>query len=237
MAGLRHRHDRTGARRRAARTAALCVGTWLGVGAGLAAPAGALMISEVLFNPVTFGSDDGQEFVELYNDGGTTILLDDYSLGWGGGDYTWGTLDLDGAGALQPGEYFVIGGPADPLGFDFDPDLQDGFITADGLALFDVDAASIPGTTPVDALIYGTVIALNFDDLIDETGAVGAVDVTIGGAGESAARDATGSWTATPTPSPGSGPLSIPEPGTVVLVGAGLGLLAAVRPATHRLPR
>lgn len=184
------------------------------------------MISEVLYNPVAFGSDDGLEFVELFNDGPLAVWLGDYSLGWGGADYTTGTLDLDAAGWLAPGAYAVIGGPSDPQGHDFAPDLEDGFITADGVALFDVDAASIPGATPVDALIYGTIFALNLNGLIDPSGAAGAVDVTIGGAGQSAARDAGGSWTASATPTPGTGPLAVPEPGSGALVGLGLAILA-----------
>jgi hypothetical protein len=191
----------------------------------LSAPASALMISEVLYNPVAFGSDDGLEFVELYNDGPLAVWLDDYSLGWGGADYATGSLDLDGAGWLLPGSYAVIGGPSDPLGFDFTPDLEDGFFAADGVALFDVDAASIPGTTPVDALIYGTIFALNLNGLIDSSGAPGAVDVTIGGAGESAVRDASGTWTTSTTPTPGTGPLVVPQPGSGLLLGLGLAAL------------
>jgi len=179
---------------------------------------------------VAFGSDDGQEFVELFNDGASAVLLDDYSLGWGGAAYTTGTLDLDGAGWLLPGQYIVIGGPTDPLGFDFAPDLEDGFIAADGVALFVGAAASItPTTVPLDALIYGTFFAGNFNGLIDSSGTTGTVAVTIGGAGQSAARDATGTWTVSATPTPGSGPMVIPELQTAVLVGTGLLLLGLDR--------
>lgn len=185
----------------------------------------ALMISEVLYNPVAFGSDDGLEFVELFNDEPAAISLDGYSLGWGGADYTTGTLALIGAGWLQPGEYIVIGGASDPLGFDFAPDLEDGFFMADGVALFD----SSGGPTPVDALIYGTLFAGNWNGLIDASGTAGPVMVTIGGAGQSAARDASGTWTASATPSPGTGPMVIPELHTGVLLGAGLLMLGLRR--------
>ena len=188
----------------------------------------ALMISEVLYNPVAFGSDDGLEFVELFNDEPVAISLDGYSLGWGGADYTTGSLALTGAGSLQPGEYIVIGGPSDPLGFDFAPDLEDGFFVADGVALFD----SSGGPTPVDALIYGTLFAGNWNGLIDTSGTAGPVMVTIGGAGQSAARDASGMWTASGTPSPGTGPMVIPELQTGMLLGTGLLLLGLGRRRT-----
>lgn len=189
-----------------------------------ASPAAALMISEVLFNPT--GPDNGNEFVELFNDSTSPVDLANYSLGWGGADYTTGTLDLDPAGLLAPGAYIVIGGPSDPLGFDFNPDLENGVFAADGVALFDVDAASIGGAIPIDAVIYGTFFAGNFNGLIDETGTVATVDAVIGAAGESVALDANGNWTVSATPTPGSGPLVVAEPSTAVLVAIGLlGLL------------
>jgi hypothetical protein len=198
---------------------------------GSATSAQALVISEVMFNPVGFGSDDGLEWVELYNNGSVNILLDDYSLGWGGGDYTTGTLDLDGAGTLAPGDYVVIGGPASP--FDFNPDLQDGYFTADGIAVFDVDAGSIAGQTPIDALIYGTTIfgfaPANNSNLIDSTGAVGVVNAAIGGAGESAERNADGSWGVSTAPTPGTGTNPVPEPSVAVLLGLGLVVLSRRR--------
>jgi hypothetical protein len=193
----------------------------------------ALMISEVLYNPVAFGSDDGLEFVELFNDEPVAVWLDDYSLGWGGADYTTGSLPLIGAGWIQPGEYVVIGGPSDPLGFDFAPDLEDGFFVADGVALFD----SSGDPTPVDALIYGTVFAGNWNGLIDASGTAGPVMVTIGGAGQSAARDASGTWTASGTPSPGTGPMVVPELQTGVLLGTGLLMLGLGRRGRIATPR
>lgn len=180
----------------------------------------ALMISEVMFNPA--GPDDGFEWVELYNDGPGAIDLADYSLGWGGADYTVGTLDLDSAGILASGAYIVIGAGT---GFDFNPDLENGIFFADGVALFNLDAGSIaPGTIPLDALIYSSFFGFNGSGLIDATGNPGAVLVTIAAAGESAERDALGNWQAQATPTPGSGslPPPVPEPSTALLVGLGL---------------
>jgi hypothetical protein len=216
-------------RTRRTRIASLLIA--LAIGLTSAVSAQALVISEVMFNPVTFGSDDGLEWVELYNNGAGDVDLADFSLGWGGADYTIGTLDLDGAGVLAAGSYIVIGGPASA--FDFDPDLEDGYFTADGIALFDVDAGSIPGQTPIDSLIYGSsffgIPATNNSGLIDSTGGVGAVDTVIGGAGETAVRNTDGSWTTSATPTPGTGNAPVPEPTTTVLLGLGLGLLARRR--------
>ena len=203
-----------------------CLLSLLAAAVLLPGSARALMISEVMFNPVAFpGSDDGLEWVELYNDSISAVDLANYSLGWGGADYTVGTLDLDGAGILASGAYIVIGSPA----FDFAPDLEDGFIFADGVALFDMDTALITAATvPVDALVYASFFGFNANGLIDSTGAPSAVLVTIAASGESAARDAFGVWQASAAPTPGTGPLPppVPEPATGLLVWLGLAGLA-----------
>jgi len=191
----------------------------------------ALIISEVLANPVGgFGSDDGLEYVELYNDGATTLTdLSGYSLGWGGGDYTFGTLDLAALGVvnLAPGDYIVIGNTASPV--DFDPDLPDGFIAAAGVGLFDVPVGSIGTNNPIDAVIYTHLLGGNFNNLIDETGAVGTIDATTGAAGESIERQTLGGgWSNAAAPTPGGGSL-IPEPSTALLTAVGLLLLGVRR--------
>lgn len=191
----------------------------------------ALIITEVLANPVGgFGSDDGLEYVELYNDGATTLTdLSGYSLGWGGADYTFGTLDLGLLGTinLAPGDFIVIGNTASPV--DFDPDLPDGFIAAAGVGLFDVPVGSIGTNNPIDAVIYSHIFGGNFNNLIDETGAVGAVDATTGGAGESIERQTLGgTWSNAATPTPGTSTL-IPEPSTALLTALGLLLLGTRR--------
>lgn len=194
--------------------------------------ASALLITEVQFDPVAFGSDFGQEFVEIYNDEASAIDLSGYSLGWGGADYTFGTHDLDLYGTLAPGDVLVIGGPSDSTGFDFLPELENGFFVAAGVGLFDVESGSIAGATPVDALIYGTVFVLgNFNNLIDESGGVGAIDVVTANSTENAVLDSGGNWVTTTTPTPGSTP--IPEPGTALFLGLGLVLLAL--PRRHRV--
>ena len=193
----------------------------------MATSAQALIISEVLFDPVAFGSDAGLEYVELFNDTGSAVDLADWSLGWGGADYTFGTLDLDPAGVLAAGQYVVIGGPSSPL--DFTPELANGFIFAAGVALFNLEAAAITAATvPDDTVIYTTVFGFNGSGLIDSTGAVGAIDGNTAGAGETIARDVGGAWVVQAAPSPGTGPM-IPEPSTALLLGLGLAVLGARR--------
>lgn len=67
-----------------------------------------LILSEVMYDPSS--SDDGYEWVELFNNSANMIDLSDFSLGWGGSDYTYGTMQL--GGSVASGDYFVIGGPS-----------------------------------------------------------------------------------------------------------------------------
>lgn len=154
------------------------------------------MLSEIFFDAA--GPDDQLEWVELYNRGNTAITLTgNYSLGWGGTTYAYGTLDL--VGSIGPGETFVVGGPISSSSNhspvfdqaqDFDPDIQNSGITADGVALFDLPAASITAASvPVDAVIYGDQ---NDNQLIDHTGLAPSPNVGDALSGESIARNFIG---------------------------------------------
>ncbi|MCB1554771.1 MAG: lamin tail domain-containing protein [Xanthomonadales bacterium] len=123
---------------------------------------GGLIITEVFYDAPA--GDDGLEWVELRNDGTTTIqLTGQYSLGWAGLDYTFGLLDLQGS--IAPGEVFVVGGPISNADngmpvfqqtATFTPNMQNSGPEADGLALFNVPAASVTASTvPIDAVVYG----------------------------------------------------------------------------------
>jgi hypothetical protein len=104
-----------------------------------------VIISEVFYDVA--GSDDGWEWVELYNPTSNTIDLGSYSLGNGGTDYTSSKVQL--TGSLSPSQCWVIGGPTtgitnyNPIfnqSVNFNPDFQNGATPADGIALFNVKA-------------------------------------------------------------------------------------------------
>jgi hypothetical protein len=218
---------------------ALALAGWLAPAPAAALPTTGLWISEVMDNPV--GGDNGREWVELYNASGAAVDLSGYSLGWGGADYTTGVLQL--SGILAAGGYFVVGGPtsdannANPT-YDqvanFAPDLQNPLLFSDGIALFDVPAASLgAATVPIHAVIYGGLI--NLSGLLDEQGNPGAIDAGMAPAGQSLEFDGAG-WSAQASPSPGGGLLvPLPEPGAtgLLLLAAAL-LQRRVRAATTR---
>jgi len=173
-----------------------------------AAASGGLVLSEVFYDAQ--GGDNGLEWVELYNAGSTAIDLSGYSLGAGGSDYTYSTIQL--SGTVQPGQTFVVGGttshnknanPTFDQAVDWSPDIQNSGNTADGVALFDVTAANIGSSTvPIDAVVYG---GSNSNNLIDETGSANAPEVGDASSGESIERtDLAGSWQIQSSPTPNS---------------------------------
>ncbi|MCB1054834.1 MAG: lamin tail domain-containing protein [Acidobacteria bacterium] len=174
-------------------------------------PSGVVILSEVFYDPS--GADDGLEWVELYNPGTVAVDLSGYSLGGGGSDYTYTTLQL--SGTIGAGQTFVVGGatsnatnynPVFDQTLDFSPDLQNSGSTADGVALFDVPASSVTSSTvPVDAVVYGTS---NTSGLIDETGSANAPEVGDAPTGSSIERtDLAGTWQIQSTPTPNATPL------------------------------
>ncbi|MCK5688340.1 lamin tail domain-containing protein, partial [Myxococcota bacterium] len=126
-----------------------------------ATPTGLLLV-EVLYD--ADGVDDGLEWVKLYNGTGAELNLSGYSLGWGGTDYTYGTMQL--TGTVGAGSCFIVGGTtSNEVNFnpvfdqpeDFNPDIQNGGTKADGIALFNSPAGEITANSiPIDAVIYGS---------------------------------------------------------------------------------
>ena len=167
-------------------------------------PAVGLILTEVLYDVPS--GDSGYEWVEIFNGTTDTIDLSGYSLANGGTSYTSAVWQLEGT--LVPGQCVLIGGPLSEeangfpvydLELDFDPDIQNSGAKADGVALFAVPAAQVTDVTvPVDAVIYGSS---NDNNLWDETGAAGDVDVGDASAGSSISRVGEG-WEVTPDPTP-----------------------------------
>jgi hypothetical protein len=172
-----------------------------------------VIITEVLYD--VSGDDDGYEWVEIYNRGGSPVDLSTYSLGNGGDDYTYSLVPL--CGVIGPGQYSIVGGPlqsgdngnptySEPL--NFDPDLQDSDSVADGVALFDVPVDQVTSSTvPVDAVIYG---AENTNNLIDETGSAPAPHVGDAPADSSIQLDLTTDTWFVGSPDPAADPVQPP---------------------------
>jgi len=198
--------------------------------------ASGLVISEVMFNPA--GADDGREWIELFNDSGSAIDLSNYSLGWGGADYTVGTLALPSV-MLGSGAHYVIGGPISDasngspsydLVANFAPDLENPFIAADGIALFQDGSPN-----PIHVIIYGL---FNLNGLVDETGNPGAVDVQFPGAAGTTLVWNGATWSGGNAPTPGAGSLiAVPEAGPATLTLLGLAGLAGLGKPRRRPPR
>ena len=183
-------------------------------GGGGAGPGGVLL-SEVLYD--VSSSDDGFEWVELYNSGQSAVDLSGYCIGGGGTTYTYSSGQL--SGTIAPGATFVVGGPTSSsvngnptfdLVVNFTEDLQNSGSTGDGVALFDVACARVNGSTvPVDAVIYGPN---NSSSLIDETGSANAPEVGDAPAGSSIERvDLAGAWQIQGSPTPGATTLPPPS--------------------------
>ena len=173
-----------------------------------APPPGGLILSEVFYD--RSGTDNGFEWVELYNSGTQTLDLSSFSIGYGGTSYTSGTYQL--SGSLAPGATYVVGGtssdstnhsPTLNQSLDFSPDIQNSGTVGDGVALFNVPAAAITSTlVPIDAVIYGPN---NSSGLIDETGAANSPEVGDAPGGSSIERTTVGgAWQIQSSPTPNS---------------------------------
>jgi hypothetical protein len=196
-----------------------------------------LSVSEVFYDAVP--SDDGLEWIELWNEGDTAVDLSAWSLGWGGATYLSGQTAL--SGVIAPGERFVVGGPessadnASPtfdLAVDLEADLQNSGATADGVALFASPVEAVTDETlPVSVVLYGEE---NASGLVDPTGAVAAVDVADAPAGHSIELGLDHIWRVQPAPTPGAPPQPVPEPGRAVLAAAGAAAVLSLRADRRR---
>lgn len=170
------------------------------------APAIGLVLAEVFYNPS--GTDDGQEWVKLFNGTGAAIDLSGYALGWRGGSFTGtgGTVQL--AGSIPAGGCFIVGGTTPNSGitaygmpFDFEPDIQNAGTGADealdGVALYRGAASGITLTTvPVDVVAWGTV---NSNNIVGPNGVLTAANAPVVN-GQSVRRKDLATWEAA-TPS------------------------------------
>ena len=197
-----------------------------------------LVISEVFYDAP--GADNELEWVELFNGSAATVVLDDWSLAFGGSSYANAVVALEGS--LPPNAYFVIGGPQSSMGnggpiFDqihnFQPDLQNSGVTADAVALFNLEAGAVDSSDiPFDAVIYGTT---NSSGLLDNLGRSTTVHVTDVLAGQSIERLSRLAWQLRNNPQPSTGFLHAtltPETETLLLLLTGIAFMvgAGCRP-------
>jgi hypothetical protein len=204
-----------------------CAIAALGAAALLAAPApvpALPLISEVLYDAV--GTDDGRLFVEIYGAPGAS--LDGLTLeGVNGADGAVGPV-LALAGAIPADGFFVLADQTS-TGTTEIPN-------ADLLANFDLqngpDSLVLRGPLGVlDAVGYGVFAA-------GEVFAGEGAPAPDPAAGFSVARlfanvdtnDNAADFAGLDIPTPGTGPIApIPEPGSALLLGCGLGCAAALR--------
>ncbi len=92
-----------------------------------------LLVNEVVYDPS--GADDGLEWVELCNNGSATIDLTGYTIENAGASY--GEVYTFAGGTLEPGGYLVVGGGSTTHAGSFDPNLQNGGTSTDGLRVKD----------------------------------------------------------------------------------------------------
>ena len=164
-----------------------------------------LLLTEVYYDHP--GDDAGYEWVKIYNGTGGTVDLSEYSIGTGGTDFAYQTMQL--SGQVGPGECFVVGGPLTAaengsptygLAASFGGNIQNGGTAADGVGLFHLAASKITGSSvPVDAVLYGQPDS-NTSGLPDPTGAKSKVHVADGPTGSSIQRTAVDTWVVNATP-------------------------------------
>ena len=119
-----------------------------------------MLINEVQYDPP--GADGGQEWVELCNNGSTSIDLAGYTLQAAG--VSWSTSYTFGAGSIAAGAHIIVGFGGSTFGGTFSADLPNGGSETDGVRLRDA-ASSV-----VDTMLFDTP---NSNALADDSGAAG----------------------------------------------------------------
>ncbi len=117
-----------------------------------------LLINEVVYR--TSGTDAGNEWIELCNNGSSTVDLTGYELQVAT-SASWSEAYTFASGTLAPGAYLVIGGGSSTHAGTFSPELGNVSSDTDGVRLVDTSDAT------VDTLLYGTP---NSDGLTDDDG-------------------------------------------------------------------
>ena len=104
-----------------------------------------IVINEVLYD--VSGTDTGNEWVELYNDGSAPVDLTGFELQAGTSSFK--AIYTLSSYSLAPGSYVVVGGPSVDFPGAFSTDLNNASSTVVGVRL--VDASGVV----VDTMMYG----------------------------------------------------------------------------------
>lgn len=180
---------------------------------------GSLKINEVLYNPD--GADGGQDWLELYNAGSDTVILDGGSVQAAKSEWDEQYV-FPGGVSLAAGEYLVIGGDeADDADLVGDIDLGTGS-EGDGLRIVDCEG------TVQDTVLWGDE---GGDGLTDDAGSESLVPTvdessSIGRYPDGADADEITDWNAYAAPTPGAAngdPAGSPDSGEGGKVGTGCG--------------
>ncbi|MFN7147590.1 MAG: lamin tail domain-containing protein, partial [Myxococcota bacterium] len=129
-----------------------------------------LLVNELVYDPS--GADDGLEWVELCNDGSTTIDLTGYQIESAG--TSWTESYTFASGSLAPGAYLIVGSGSASHAGRFSPNLPNGGDAVDGLRVKDASG------TVVDTVLYDDT---NTSSLTEDDGTVptaGAPSATSG---------------------------------------------------------
>ncbi|NCG19063.1 MAG: hypothetical protein GWP91_08630, partial [Rhodobacterales bacterium] len=180
---------------------------------------GSVVINEFLPDPD--GTDDGLEFVELYNNGDAPAAVAGWSISAGTSDFEGIDINMPGGALIPANGYYLIAGAlvenADlTLGFS----LGNASSSGDGLRLFDCEG------TAIDTVVYGPD---NSDGLPDDKGGT-AEAAGDPGSNESLARVEDGvdtneiaDWKILVLPTPGESNLRESGGGSDDLIRSGCG--------------
>lgn len=131
-----------------------------------------VLINEVMY--AVTGTDDGHEWIELCNSGGSAVDLTNFTIETAGS--SWGPSYVFPSGSIGPGEHLLVGPKPATWIATFSPALQNGGSATDGVRLTDA------GGHVIDTVLYDEP---NENGILDDednagTGPVAGDDSSIG---------------------------------------------------------
>ena len=130
-----------------------------------------LLINEVVYDPS--GADDGLEWVELCNNGSTTIDLTGYSIETTSSS-SYSEAYTFASGSIAPGSYVLVGYGSSAYAGSFSPNLANGTSNTSGVRI------KSSGGTVVDTVLYATPNSKSFTEDSGTIPYEGAAEATNG---------------------------------------------------------